>query len=298
MEKKSPKSAAVLMFVIVFSLAGCGRTESSGSREVQLEISEADQESVPVQTDVEMRTSMEVPASMEAPASMETSTQDDESARGTGGSVRAYSDTEKERMQKLQQSYQNETAKPEKKIQEAASAENVTEGTLCYITSTGEYYLPDRELTDEELLEIIDCNFRIALGTGAKTQAEWDEITRKERAAFEEKVKAADGISEEEAVEIARKALEADLGANAKELVLTVDETFGWKSDLCVADWSEIKEKDRGTLAYCINFNNGGKVADFKELINYNCTVSAVDGSILEAYSLWGLVDNTIRYEH
>ncbi|MCM1224600.1 MAG: hypothetical protein NC548_60145, partial [Lachnospiraceae bacterium] len=154
------------------------------------------------------------------------------------------------------------------------------------------------ELTDEELLEIIDCNFRIALGTTIKTQAEWDEIARKERAALEEQVKAADGISEEEAVEIAHKAMEDDLGVNAKELVLTVNETFGWKSDLCVADWSEIKEKDRGALAYCINYNNGETVTDFKELINYNCTVNAVDGSILEAYFSQGLDGKVVYYEH
>ena len=131
-----------------------------------------------------------------------------------------------------------------------------------------------------------------------KQRREWDEIARKERALFEEKVRAADGISEEEAVEIAQKALETDLGLDAKELVLTTDETFGWKSELCVADWSEIKEKDRGALAYQINFNNGEKVADFKDLINYNCTVNAVNGSILEAYSSKGLDGKAVYYGH
>lgn len=81
----------------------------------------------------------------------------------------------------------------------------MTEGTLCYIRSTGEYYLPDRELTDEELLEIIDCNFRIAFDTNRKTAAEYEAEDRAEREMLEEKVKAAGGISEEEAVEIAKK---------------------------------------------------------------------------------------------
>lgn len=131
-----------------------------------------------------------------------------------------------------------------------------------------------------------------------KTQAEYEEEKRAERAMFEEKVKEADGISEEEALEIAQKAMEADFGGDAEELELSIDETFGWSSDLCTADWSEIKEKDRGTIVYCFNFNNGKKVDDFEDLINYNCTVSAVDGSILEAYSSRGLGGDTVYYEH
>lgn len=98
-------------------------------------------------------------------------------------------------MAKLNQSYQNETVKPEKTIQEVDSAESMTEGTLCYIRSTGEYYLPERELTDEELLEIIDCNFRIAINSQGWTQEKIDEAERRDRALLEEKVKAAGGIN-------------------------------------------------------------------------------------------------------
>ena len=178
------------------------------------------------------------------------------------------------------------------------SAEEVTEGTLCYIISTGEYYLPDRELTDEELLEIIDCNFRISLNTNRKTQAQWDEETRAERAELDAKVKAAGGISEEKAVEIAQKAMETDLGEKAKELKLGVDETFGWSSDLCVADWNEIKEKDKGALAYSVGFGNVIEdEAEIEDWLNYVCVVNAVDGSILEAYTIQGW-DNTTYYEH
>ena len=289
MKKKSPKLVAALVAVLtlanVFSLTGCGKTENTGSQtnqEVQFEISETEQEITSAQTDVDT-----------------VQTQTDEQGVGTGGMMRAYSDKEKERMADLQQSYQDETAKPEKMIQEVDSADDVTEGTLCYIVSTGEYYLPDRELTDEELLEIIDCNFRIALDTNHKTQAEWDEITLKERAELEAKVQAAGGISEEKAVEIAQKAMETDLGEKAKELKLGIDEKFGWSSDLCVADWSEIKDKDKGTLAYSVGFGN--MIEDETEIedwLNYVCVVNAVDGSILEAYTIQGLGDNTVYYEH
>lgn len=294
MKKKYPKLVAalvaVLTFANVFSLTGCGKTENTGSQaeqEVSFEISETEQETTSAQIDASVQTDVDT-----------AQTQTDEQGVGTGGMMRAYSDKEKERVAELQQSYQNETAKPEKMIQEVDSAEEVTEGTLCYIVSTGEYYLPDRELADEELLEIIDCNFRISLNTNRKTQAQWDALTRAERAELEAKVRAAGGISEEKAVEIAQKAMEIDLGEKAKELKLGVDETFGWSSDLCVADWSEIKEKDRGALAYSVGFGNVIEdETEIEDWLNYVCVVNAVDGSILEAYMIQGW-DNTVYYEH
>ena len=281
---------AVLTFANVFSLTGCGKTENTGSKaeqEVSFEISKIEQEVTSAQTDASVQTDVDT-----------AQTQTDEQGVGTGGIMRAYSDKEKERRAGLQQSYQNETAKPEQMIQEVDSAEDVTEGTLCYIVSTGEYYLPDRELTDEELLEIIDCNFRISLNTNRKTQAEYEAEDRAKRAELEAKVKAAGGISEEKAVEIAQKAMETDLGEKAKELKLYINKTYGWSSDLCVADWSEIKEKDKGALAYSVGFNNVKEGMEIDNSLNYWCTVNAVDGSILEAYMIQGLGDNTVYYEH
>lgn len=295
MKKTSKKSRNVVVtfvtLVTVFSLGGCGKAENASAQTnqgMQFHISETEQGNASAQTDAEVQSDVDA-----------AQTQNGEQGAGTGGMMRAYSDQEKERMAKLQESYQNETAKPEKMIWEVDSADGVTEGALCYIISTGEYYLPDRELTDEELLEIIDCNFRISLNTNRKTQAEWDVETRAERAELEAKVKAAGGISEEKAVEIAQKAMETDLGEKAKELKLVVDKTFGWSSDLCVADWSEIKEKDKGALAYSVGFGN--MIEDETEIddwLNYVCVVNAVDGSILEAYMIQGLGDNTVYYKH
>lgn len=136
------------------------------------------------------------------------------------------------------------------------------------------------------------------LNVNRKTAAEYEAEDRARRAALEERVKAADGISEEKAIEIAKKALEIDLGDRGKELELVIDEAYGWSSDLCVADWSEIKEKDRGAVAYSVGFTNAKEGMEVDELLNYNCVVNAVDGSILEAYTIQGLGDNTVYYEH
>lgn len=285
---------AVIMLANVLLLSGCGKTEGDVSQtdreesnvipKGQYVVLEGEQETSQAQNNTDIEQPQE--------------TQEQE----TGSIMREYSDKEKERMAQLQEEYQNETAKPEEMIQEVDSAAAVTEGTLCYILSTGEYYLPDRELTDEELLEIIDCNFRIAINANRKTEAEYEAEDRAKRAELEAKVRAADGISEEEAIEIGKKALETDLGVKGKGMELRLwEERYGWKTDLCIADWSEIKEKDRGAIGYYMQFDFGN---DSDDWTSYHCTVDAVDGSILEAYRMETVLDddgiscNTFRYEH
>lgn len=139
-----------------------------------------------------------------------------------------------------------------------------------------------------------------------KTQEEWDAEDRAERAELEAKVKAAGGISEEEAIEIARKAMEEDIGEKAKGMQLRPwQERLGWKTDLCIADWSEIKEEDRGALGYYMQFDDYDDNGNTEDGMDYHCTVNAVDGSILEAYQIevspdgsGGYSFDSIYYEH
>jgi len=285
--KMMEKSKLVLLFALgVLLLTGCEREDDTGEQTetaVQYEILEERPVSLEEQTD--FGTAQTQDAAQE---------QDGE----TGSIMRAYSDSEKERMAELQQSYQNETAKPAKMISEVDSPEAVTEGTLCYIRSTGEYYLPDRELTDEELLEIIDCDARIAVNSQGWTQEKIDEANRRDRAAREEKIKAAGGISEDEAIEIARKAMETDIGEKAKELEVVISSDYaknGWKLNLF---------EDDGVVCYYVQFANKEEVADPEDFCNYNCMVNAVDGSIYEANSISGDVglywdvDDFVWYKH
>lgn len=272
---------AVFMSACVCLLSGCGKKEDGAWQTG----AEGQYEGPAVQAE-------DIPARQE--------TLPGESAKETG-IMRAYSEEEREHMEELKQAYENETAKPEKMIQEVESADQATEGELSYIRSTGEYCLPDRDLTDEELLEIIDCNFRIAFAANRKTKEEYDAEDREKRAMLEEKVQTAGGISEEEAIEIGRKAMEADLGGSGKNLKLRVyDEAQGWNTELCVADWSEIKEEDRGAIAWSMQFDPGNDTDDWT---NYHCTVNAADGSILEAYQIEFTSEdvysgNAVYYEH
>ena len=281
-KKFSRKILMVLFALSVFSLTGCGQISDDIEQvdtAVQSEFLETEPKSTEVQSDVNI-------------------TQAQEQGGGTSSIMRAYSDREKERMEELKQSYLNETAKPEKMIQEVDSPEAVTEGTLCYIRSTGEYYLPDKELTDEELLEIIDCNFRIAVNSQGWTQEKIDEANQRDRAIREEKIKAAGGISEDEAIEIARKAMETDIGETAKELEVVIS------SDYTKNGRKLYSFEDDGVVYYSVHFANKEEVIDPEDFCNYNCKVNAVDGSIYEANSISGDVglywdyDDFIWYEH
>ena len=281
-KKFSRKILMVLFALSVFSLTGCGQISDDIEQvdtAVQSEFLETEPKSTEVQSDVNI-------------------TQTQEQGGGTSSIMRAYSDREKERMEELKQSYLNETAKPEKMIQEVDSPEAVTEGTLCYIRSTGEYYLPDKELTDEELLEIIDCNFRIAVNSQGWTQEKIDEANQRDRAIREEKIKAAGGISEDEAIEIARKAMETDIGETAKELEVVIS------SDYTKNGRKLYLFEDDGVEYYSVHFANKEEVIDPEDFCNYNCKVNAVDGSIYEANSISGDVglywdyDDFIWYEH
>lgn len=133
-----------------------------------------------------------------------------------------------------------------------------------------------------------------------KTQEDWDEINLKERAEFEERVKAAGGITEEEAIEIAKKTMEEDIGEKAKGLKLAAPGSeYGWKAYLWdITDWEEYNAKG-GELGWFVDFSNREDVEYMEELFQYSCTVDAMDGSICGACTHQGFIDGeTVWYEH
>lgn len=278
---------AALLLANAFCLTGCGKIERDSLQEsveaqsyeileVQNIASETQQERSEVQDVVEMVQAQEAQADVFS---------------------RAYSDKESKRSKELWQEYGNGKY-PEYIIVQVDNAEAVTEGVLCYVKATGEYHLPDREMTDEELLEIIDFQHKMGDGINKLTQAQINEENLEKRRILEEKVQAAGEISEEKAIEIAKKAMESDIGERRKGLRLYVDETSGWSTELCIADWEEIKEKDKGKIAYYIIFNNVEDGMEITDMLSFNCTVSAIDGRILEAYLLQDAGDNVVYYEH
>ena len=192
------------------------------------------------------------------------------------GFSRAYSDSEKERSKALWQAYENGTF-PEKVIAQADSAENAPEGTLCYIRATGVFNLPAQEMTDEEMLQIID--FQHKMSYAVEVQAAAAEAQEK-TARLEKAVQDANGISRDEAVEIAKKQLMADLGDKAAELELMTTSAGSGASLLDASDYSEVDfvGESKAGVIYDVGFGNPDTHAP------YGYFIDAVDGSILYTY--------------
>lgn len=284
--KKSKKflnvAFAVVLVTYIFTLTGCGKTSEN------IPSAQSSQEDTKEQYVIieEQNGGSKVQTALDTAQ---------EQGEGTNRIIRAYSDKEIERMAELQQSYLDGIASPERQILEVENVESVVTGTFCYIKDTGDYCLPDRELTDEELLEIIEHGSQKKVALNGNTQEQMDAEDFAELARLRGKVQAAGGISEEEAIEIAKKALEADLGESGKDLKLHLFDSNGGGLDLTdVSDYDEYK--DRGEIAYFVQFDDL-YISDMRNYRSYHCVINAIDGSILGAYEIhdW---DEVEFYEH
>lgn len=198
------------------------------------------------------------------------------------GFSREYSASEKERSQALWQAYKNGTF-PENVIVQVESPEAAPEGKLCYIRATGVFNLPAQEMTDEEMLEIIDFQHKMSYAVAHGPQAQAAAAESREKDARLEKMleDAGGGISVNEAVEIARKQLQADFGGEADEMELLTyrDGTPG----VCLLDASEYEEvtfagECKAGVVYDVGFGNPDTH------VIYGYVMDAVDGSILYSY--------------
>lgn len=197
------------------------------------------------------------------------------------GFSREYTAEEKERNRELWQAYEDGTF-PENVIAQADNEEDAPEGTLCYVRSTGVFHLPAQEMTDEEMLQIIDFQHKMSYAVGQS-----GVVTEEEKAAYraeeEQKrtiVQEAGGISGEEAIEIAKRQLEADLGEKAASLELMTDARGDGATLMDVSDESEIgiKVESKAGVAYDVSFGNPDTHAV------YGYVIDAVDGSILHIW--------------
>lgn len=136
---------------------------------------------------------------------------------------RDYSIQEKERMAELFKSYQNGTF-PEGQLLLLETDMEIPENVLCYEKSTGCFYLPDRSLTDEELLQIIDFNYKrdYSLTLDPQVQSEI-AIQEKEQEEIKAQIeKQQNSISEAEAASIAQKWIDSLFGISTEGMEETI----------------------------------------------------------------------------
>ncbi|MCH5266493.1 MAG: hypothetical protein J1F02_11375 [Lachnospiraceae bacterium] len=69
---------------------------------------------------------------------------------------RKLTDSEEEKIFNLRKQYEKDGKFPDKDITQVERYEDVTEGELCFVTEESKFYLPERNLSEEEMLEIID----------------------------------------------------------------------------------------------------------------------------------------------
>lgn len=119
---------------------------------------------------------------------------------------REYTADEKAKMLDLYQQYKQGVF-PEKELQMAYSEEEAGQYELCYLVNGSRLCLPERELTDEEILEIIEFDVK----RDYVLQERAEELCADELANIKEKQNAElaasmenGGITEEQALEIAR----------------------------------------------------------------------------------------------
>ncbi len=188
----------------------------------------------------------------------------EEAAVAADGFSRAYTEQEKARYQELAQKYQ-EGVFPESALPQVKSEEEAAGYEFCYLVPAATFCLPERELTDEELLEIIDFTVKRDYAyTEAYEQEHAEEIEAeelKEQEAIAGNVESG-GITEQQAIEIAREKL-ADI--------------FGMTGDGYEQN-SYYNEPEEGRRAdYCVNWTN---IISHKY---YYFNIDARDGHLISA---------------
>ncbi len=167
---------------------------------------------------------------------------------------REYSKEEIKRMQQMQEAYQNGRF-PQQTITFTDSVGQIPDDSLSYDPDTSFLYLPDRTLTDEELLQIIDFNYTrdyaVSQGTAAQeARKEWEEKEESLKA----KVQKEGWITEKEALQAAEVYLQTEFDLSAEGMIADVflDEP---KTGLFIYHVGYQTEDDISIYAYGIDLN-------------------------------------------
>ena len=108
---------------------------------------------------------------------------------------RQLSKLERDKMLEFREEYETEGRFPTKEILKVQKKSEVVHGELCFCVENSTFYLPKQELTDDELLQIIDF------------MEKRDYIVRKKNSVSELPSSENEKVSEDEAVEFAKKIL-------------------------------------------------------------------------------------------
>lgn len=133
---------------------------------------------------------------------------------------REFTEEEKERMVKLAVAYKDGQF-PEGEIQKVDNESQIDKDVFCYVPTTLYFNLPDRALTDEELLQFIDYtqkrNYAL-LERAQETFADDLKAQEEEREQLYQEAETNGSISQEESIAIAKEYRSKLLGAVGEEI--------------------------------------------------------------------------------
>lgn len=185
--------------------------------------------------------------------------------------TREYSTEERKRMRQLEEAYQNGRF-PKQAITFVSRFEQVPDDSLCYGLDTGIFYLPERTLTDEELLQMIDfhytTDYALAQGTAAQ---EAKEAQKAKESRLKEEVQEKGGLTEQEALRAADKYLQTEFGLQAE----------GMERDFF------LDELEQGIMIYHVRY----ETQDDTYIYAYGIDINAEDGSLVD------ISDSSLRKE-
>lgn len=139
---------------------------------------------------------------------------------------------EQERMVQLRDEYERSGKFPENEILQVDNENEVVRDSLCFCASNSTYYIPERTMTDEELLQIIDImekrDFSVQKENAAK---ETDEISS-----------GSEIVTEKEAILIAKEVINTLYGMEDSDIKVEVefektDEFSKYNVELTKKEW-------------------------------------------------------------
>ncbi len=172
---------------------------------------------------------------------------------------RDFSDSEDSRMTELWRLYRVGRF-PEGTIRLVEREEEMPEGVFCYVFETGYFYLPQREMTDEELLQIIDFNMLrnyVLSQTPAGQEARREQLTRQDWLKRR---------GEAEAIAAAKMESQPGLAAGGTKY------SYVYLEDISKEDYAH-----KSDVAYIVVLQSAEGGAP------YVCRIDSADGSVLEA---------------
>lgn len=194
---------------------------------------------------------------------------------------REYTEGEKERRAELYKAYMEGTF-PQGELMQVDSEEEARQQEFCFLTTSGTFFLPaNRELTDEEILQMIDFEKKRDYALLERYEEEYAEEIAAEQAEEKEQIAnlvSEGGITEQEAIEIATRYLQQVYGLDGSGMELNhYYNENGWTGNI---------PEDSENANYCVNWSDHGSYQ------HYYFWIDAGSGELLEFdYSGSGFMD-------